>query len=151
MQSKLFLLIEKVLRLREFYYVIVGLAVAWSSYITGWITYELTMPLWVHVLLVLFPLLLICLGKGINQRRKRKYKTGDHVRIIADSRHFVAIRYAGVFSEHVICKLLNDIDTLAVHQKYIEPWQELQPIDIMQLLGRTNINRAVPTAIITKL
>lgn len=151
MQSKLFLIIEKALKLRELYVMLALAFAAWGSYVAGWLTAELTCPLWVHVLLVLLPLCVVWFGKGIARRRKRKYKTGDHVRIIADSRHFVAIRYTGMFAEHVICKLLNDTDTIAVHQKYIEPWQEPEVTDMAHLLGRININRAVPTATITRL
>lgn len=151
MQAKLFLLIEKLLKLREFYFMLVLAVAAWGSYVGGWLTIEITCPLWVHISITATPLLLIWLASGISKRRTRRFKTGDHVRIIADDRHFIAIRYTWLFSSHVVCKLVNDTDLISVNEKYIEPWTDPKVIDTLQFLRKENINRAVPSTNIRQL
>lgn len=85
---------------------------------------RITIPIWLLVLCVIAPYLAFYLFRWCYHRKKRQYKTGDAVGIIADNRKFIVIRYHFWLPLTAVCKEENRNTIIAVHQSYLTPYQE---------------------------
>ena len=84
----------------------------------------ISIPIGLLVLCIIAPYFTFYLFRWFYHRKKRKYKTGDVVSIIADNRKFIVIRYHFWFPLSAVCKEENKNAIIAVHQNYLTPYQE---------------------------
>lgn len=116
-----------------------------------WLLSSVTIKGYWLVLIAIAPLAFFFLIKTLIGQFNQKFKTNDAVRIIADDRKFIVIRYHFWFPKYAICKLENQVDAISVNEKYLEPFQNRETKGLLGVFDKPNINRHVRTAKITKL
>lgn len=135
---------ERLIMLKEFY-ISAGVLAGIYGYISGIFAIRVTLPVWILCLIGIGPLVFYLGSRMIYHRRRRKYKPGDKVNIIADNRKFIVIRYMFWFPSTVICKENGRNNILEVNQKYIQPYiPPKNPNPLESILG-PDINSGVPT------
>jgi len=115
---------------------------------------KVTIPIWLLLLLTVSPNIVYLLIRLWWLCGKRQYKPKTLVSIIADQRKFMLVRYHKLRPLYAICKEVDNSSVISLHQKYIEPWHNKKPTTnnaINTMLGKRNINTAVPTATIRTL
>lgn len=99
--------------------------------VTGLFMYTITLFIWQLILFILAPWIIYWILLKIHSIRKRKFTRGDAVKMIADNRKFIVIRYHFWLPMVAICKWENHDTVFAVHEKFLQPYQEAhtQPFD----------------------
>lgn len=79
-------------------------------------------PLWAFILSVSFPFTCWWLIRYRLSTRKRKYKTGDIIQVLGDSRPFIVFTYYFWYPSYLKLKEKDGDCIIAVHQKYISEY-----------------------------
>lgn len=96
-------------------------------YITGWLFMYITLYVWQVVVLAALPLIVLGVLSYIRQRAGRRFKTGDKVQVVGDSRCFVVLDYS--FWHPTRVRLIEQDSTLFINIKdlYLDPFQKPDP------------------------
>lgn len=151
MKEKILKFLEYLFNIKDIILTVAFIAGSAGGFITGFFMRKVTLSIWQIILLIIIPWMYYGLIVRVNGRMKRRFNTGDMVSIVADERKFVMVRYSFWFPQYAICKEYNKDHIVMVHQKYLVNYIEPTKPDPLSMFGYPNINKAVPTATLTRL
>lgn len=106
----------------------------------GVLTKMISLPVWALILSISLPFISWTVIRLTLQRKKRTFKTGDHVSMLADLRDFVVYEYSIWQPLKVTIKENNGNEYRSISQHFLRKYQEPEPmekvIDIISKLDK---------------
>lgn len=103
----------------------------------GWLFNTVCIPYWAVAAGLAVPFMVYKTLVIILQSRRRSFKTGSLVMVLGDTRKFVVFGYYTWRPRCAKLKQYNDDYTIAIHDRYLQPWSEPATADYFKVIANT--------------
>ncbi|NJM13993.1 MAG: hypothetical protein HC896_00165 [Bacteroidales bacterium] len=124
MPGRVFEKIERFLKLRELYLIVLLAAATYGAWATNILSSHYCLPLWQLLLLAACPLAVYLTARLFYLKKKRRFNRGDAVSVIGESNKYIVIDYMVWRPCHAICKVMDEPRAYGVNEKYLIPYKE---------------------------
>lgn len=121
------------------------------GFIFGWFDKTFCLPFFWLIVIAIIPVLISILYPSFIKRRKKAYKRGDFVKVIADNRKFMIIRYHRLLAKYAICKEINGNVIFTVHEDFLTPYQDSEHHAINERIAHPMSGIPIKSSSITRL